>query len=362
MYQLSIQNQTITIQGTTYTPEDISLISRENLSSFEVTLFSFLDEWFTSSPFITVHTSGSTGTPKKLTVKKEQMMQSARMTCSFLNLTKGDNVLLCMPLSYIAGKMIVVRALVAGLNLYPVSPSGHPLADTNTVFQFAAMIPLQVFNSLQIPEEKERLEKIEKLIIGGGVVDTLLEKELKNLPHEIYSTYGMTETLSHIAMRKLNGQDASLLYTPLPSVTLSLSPDETLVIHAPLVNDKQLTTNDVARILPDGRFAILGRKDNIINSGGIKIQAEEIENLLRRIIGTAYAITSRPDAKFGEVVVLLVESQTDHHQLMEDMRKILTPYQLPKLIITVEAIPLTDSGKINRAKVKEIASGQNVQL
>lgn len=356
MYQPSIKNQTITIQGKTYTSEDISLLPREKLSAFEVTLFSFLDDWFAPSPYITVHTSGSTGTPKELTVKKEQMIQSARMTCTFLQLNKGGNVLLCMPLNYIAGKMIVVRALVAGLNLYPVPPSGHPLAETNTVFQFAAMIPLQVFNSLQVPEEKEQLRRIEKIIIGGGVIDPLLENELKDFPGEIYSTYGMTETLSHIAMRKLNGMDASEAYTPLPSVTLGLSPDETLIIHAPLVNDIQLTTNDVARILPDGRFAILGRKDNIINSGGIKVQAEEIENLLHQIVGTAYAVTSRPDPKFGEIVVLLVEPPANHFQLMESMRKILTPYQLPKLILTVDVLPLTESGKINRAKVKEIAA------
>lgn len=344
-------------------------------------LQAFLDEWNGPSPYLEVQTSGSTGTPKRITVRKEQMINSARLTCDYLGLRQGDNALLCMPLRYIAGKMMVVRSLVAGLSLVVREPSGHPLADMTPPLRFAAMIPLQVYNTLQVPEERERLCRTDILIVGGGSIDRELEKEIQTLPGQVYSTYGMTETLSHIALRRLNGPEASAYYIPFPSVSLSLSADGTLVIDAPLVADERLVTNDMAELLPDGRFRILGRKDNIINSGGIKIQAESVEEALRPIIPTNFAVTSVPDPKFGEAIVLLVvtdivkpllrssytrlyghrnrgftEVVTERLRSSEEkIVEILPKYQRPKLIIPVEAIPLTGSGKIDRAACRKLA-------
>lgn len=319
-------------------------------------LYHFLADWFSESPYITVHTSGSTGTPKEFTVRKEQMMQSALLTCSFLRLRKGDNVLLCMPLQYIAGKMVVVRTLVAGLNLILRTPSGHPLADVTVPLRFAAMIPLQVYNTLQVAEEKERLCQTEILIIGGGAINKELENEIRQLPNEIYSTYGMTETLSHIALRKLNGSDASPAYTPFPSVKLSLSPEETLVIQAPLVCYDTLVTNDIAQIHPDGTFTILGRKDNIINTGGIKVQIECVEEILRSIISVTFAITAVPHPGLGEAIVLLVEKTVDPERLSDKIASLLPKYQQPKYIRQVDAIPLTGSGKTDRKACRLLAA------
>ena len=237
------------------------------LSTVNCQLSEFISDWKSASPYLEVQTSGSTGTPKRIMVRKEQMVNSARLTCDYLGLRQGDKALLCMPLRYIAGKMMVVRSLVAGLDLVIREPSGHPMADIDMPLRFAAMIPLQVYNTLQVPEERERLCQIDILIIGGGSIDHELETRIQELPICVYSTYGMTETLSHIALRRLNGPDASPYYTPFPSVKLSLSTDDTLIIDAPLVTDETLVTNDVAELLPDGRFRILGRKDNIINSG-----------------------------------------------------------------------------------------------
>lgn len=330
-------------------PEDAPEILRD--------LYRFLTDWFDESPYITVHTSGSTGTPKAFTVRKEQMMQSAILTCSFLHLRKGDNALLCMPLQYIAGKMVVVRALVAGLKLILRTPSGHPLADVDTPLRFAAMIPLQVYNSLRVPEEKERLCRTEILIIGGGAIDKELEKEIRTLPNIIYSTYGMTETLSHIALRRLNGPEASSTYTPFPSVHLSLSPDKTLVINAPLICDETLITNDIARLHPDGTFSILGRKDNIINTGGIKIQIESIEEILRSIISVTFAITSVPDPKFGEAIVLLMEKDNNKYRPSKmGIFEILPQYQRPRYVLEVDAIPQTGSGKTDRKACRALAA------
>lgn len=353
------KNAPIILDGISYSPEEISkLVPGETaIPAGEMQhLQQFLREWYDASPFLTVQTSGSTGIPKKITVRKEQMIQSALQTCKALHLQPGDKALLCMPLQYIAGKMMVVRALVGGLDLIVRTPSGHPMAEVDMPLRFAAMIPLQVYNTLQVPEEKARLSQTDILIIGGGSVDTSLEAEISRLPVAVYSTYGMTETLSHIALRRLNGPEASLYYTPFSSVSLSLSPDNTLVIDAPLICDQRLVTNDVARINPDGSFVILGRKDNIINSGGIKVQAETVEEALRPLLSTDYVITSVPHPKFGEAIVLLLvpapEAGINTASLVNET---LPKYQRPKYILETTAIPRTGSGKTDRAACRDLA-------
>lgn len=316
-------------------------------------LDAFLSEWNNDSATICVQTSGSTGSPKSLLVEKERMKASARLTCSFLGLKKGDTALLCMPLQYIAGKMVVVRSCVAELELIPVAPCGHPLANIKEAPIFAAMIPMQVYNSLQVPKEKALLKEIKHLIIGGGAIDAQLAKELQNFPHEVWSTYGMTETLSHIALRRLNGIDASEWYTTFDTVNIRLSEDNALIINAPEVCGEELHTNDIAELNSLGQFRIIGRKDNIINSGGVKIQIEQVEALLTPHLNTPFQITSAPHAKFGETIVLLYEKGN-----VEDIRKIcertLPTYWLPKRYINVHTIPLTGNGKPDRAAARRM--------
>ena len=276
--------QTILIESIPYSNWEIEMV-RMNIPadnrSFRQELFSFLSEWFDPADTLPVHTSGSTGKPKELYVEKERMMESACLTCSFLGLQKEDSALLCMPLQYIAGKMVVIRALVAGLDLLPVTPSGHPLKDLTKAPVFAAMIPMQVYNSLQVPEEKAILQQIRHLIIGGGPIDSQLNAALKDFPHAVWSTYGMTETLSHIALRRLNGPEASDWYTPFESIQIRLSKENTLVIYAPEICEKELVTNDIAEINGQNQFRILGRKDNTINTGGVKVQIEQVEAALK---------------------------------------------------------------------------------
>ena len=299
-----------------------------------MTLEDFLSEWNNDSDRVLVHTSGSTGKPKPMMVEKKRMLNSARITCDFLGLKPGDSALLCMSLDYIAGKMVVVRSIERHLHLISVSPSGHPLKDINLKdangkyvngeITFAAMVPMQVYNTLQVPEERERLTHIRHLIIGGGAIDASLEKELRSLPGNIaiWSTYGMTETLSHIALRRINGDEASEWYQPFDSVKISQTDEGCLVIDAPLVCAETLVTNDIVEIEPyiynkvenhEGvgkhnkveklRFRIKGRKDNVICSGGIKIQIEEVEALLKPHLEKPFMIAKKKDEKFGEIPV-----------------------------------------------------------
>lgn len=355
--------QTITVEGKIYTPTDFIDVQGEApaaVTTLPPPLLLFLQEWFSPSPSLRLHTSGSTGTPKEIVVLKSKMMQSARITCDYLGLKQGDKALLCLPLDFIAGKMMVVRALFAGLNLFPEEPDGHPLANTDTHFDFAAMVPLQAYNSLRDESQKQKLSHIKHLIIGGGAIDPALEKELLTLPNAVYSTYGMTETLSHIALRRLNGRNPGRFYTPLPSVELSLTPDNRLIVDAPLVADERCITNDIAELLPDGRFRIIGRSDNTINSGGIKIQIEEVEQLLSAHIEANFAITSIPHPKFGESVVLLVDDSVNPQAIATIVTTILPRHQQPAIIHLTQSIPLTGNGKIDRAATKDLAKKMNL--
>ena len=353
-----------------------------------MTLEEFLSEWNNGSDRVLVHTSGSTGKPKPMMVEKKRMLNSARITCDFLGLKPGDSALLCMSLDYIAGKMVVVRSIERHLHLISVSPSGHPLKDINLKdangkdvngeITFAAMVPMQVYNTLQVPEERERLTHIHHLIIGGGAIDASLEKELRSLPGNIaiWSTYGMTETLSHIALRRINGDEASEWYQPFDSVKISQTDEGCLVIDAPLVCAETLVTNDIVEIEPyiynkvekhnkveKLRFRIKGRKDNVICSGGIKIQIEEVEALLKPHLEKPFMIAKKKDEKFGEIAVLLTEDE-NLKKVEATIRRLLSgksddsnkssesanhKYWIPREYLHVDHLPLTETGKPKRS-------------
>lgn len=346
-----------------------------------MTLEDFFSEWNNDSDWVLVHTSGSTGKPKPMMVEKKRMLNSARITCDFLGLKPGDSALLCMSLDYIAGKMVVVRSIERHLHLISVSPSGHPLKnidlkdvngkDVNGEITFAAMVPMQVYNTLQVPEERERLTHIRHLIIGGGAIDASLEKELQALPGNItiWSTYGMTETLSHIALRRINGAEASEWYQPFDSVKISQTEEGCLVIDAPLVCAETLVTNDIVEIEPyiynkveKTRFRIKGRKDNVICSGGIKIQIEEVEEFLKPHLEKPFMLAKKKDEKFGEIAVLLTEDE-DLKKVEATIRRLLSgksddsnksseskshKYWIPREYLHVDHLPLTETGKPKR--------------
>ncbi len=326
----------------------------------------FLAEWHNTDDRILVHTSGSTGMPKPMWVEKRRMLNSARITCDFLALKPGNTALLCMPLDYIAGKMMVVRSIERGLRLTAVKPSNHPLSEfagSDKSFDFVAMVPSQVYSSLGEPAEREILMRTRHLIIGGGAISSELQERLQTFPHAVWSSYGMTETLSHIALRRINGSKASEWYEPFHSVNVRLNEERCLVIDAPLVHEGELVTNDIAEFDEDGRrFRILGRKDNVICSGGIKIQIEEVEECLRPYMPWPYCVSKCRDEKFGETVVLLV-SQADERteiELLEVCRQVLTKYQMPKRLIKVREIPMTETRKIDRVRACEISSFKTV--
>ena len=303
---------------------------------FEKPVGDFLLDWFNSKDFIEMQTSGTTGAPKKITISKQAMVNSALATGDFFHLKPGDKALHCLPVKYVAGKMMLVRAMIIGLDLEFVAPSSHPLLNNETDFDFIAMVPLQAQNSLG------ELKRVKKLIVGGAAINKVLEKNLLKLTTEVYETYGMTETITHIAARKL-GERA---FTVLPNVTISYDDRKCLVIHAPRISDDVITTNDIVELVNENQFIFLGRLDNIINSGGIKIMPEQVEQKLANKIQQLYFIASKPDNELGEKVILVIEG--DKQEFDENLFEDLDKYEKPKEIVFIPKIKVNASGKIIR--------------
>ena len=303
---------------------------------FEKPVGDFLLDWFDSKSFIEMETSGTTGTPKTISVSKQAMVDSALATGDFFDLQPGNRALQCLPVKYVAGKMMLVRAMILGLDLEFVAPSSHPLDNNEINFDFVAMVPLQAQNSIA------ELKKVKKMIVGGASINKALEKQLLKLPTQVYETYGMTETITHIAARKL-GEKA---FTVLPYVTISYDDRNCLVIHAPRISDEVILTNDIVELVNENQFLFLGRMDNVINSGGIKLIPEQIEEKLASKISQRFFIASKPDNELGQKVVLVIEGE--NQEIDDSLYESLDKYEKPKEIVFVSKFKETGSGKILR--------------
>ncbi len=324
-------------------------------AGFSGDLARFLAQWRSPDAFVPVDTSGSTGSPKRLLADKRRMAQSARRTCAFLGLKPGDRALLAMPLRYIAGKMVVVRALVCGLDLVPVEPCLAPFGPLDAPCGFAAVTPMQAWESLKEPRSRDMLLASRHLLLGGGPVSAELAELLRDAPCQVWSSYGMTETLSHIALRRVNGPCASEWYEPLPGVVLSLSGEGTLCISAPAVCEGTLATNDLCEMDGTGRFRILGRRDNVIDSGGVKVQIEAVEALLGPAMHAPFCIAGVKDPRLGEKIVLLHEEEADPAELEARARQVLPRHWVPRACFKVDALPRTGTGKPARKEAREMA-------
>ncbi|CAM1365650.1 AMP-binding protein [Tenacibaculum xiamenense] len=314
----------------------------------------FLNDWFNEEDFVIVNTSGSTGQPKPIKLRKEHMINSAKATGAFFGLYENTSALLCMSAGYIAGKMMLVRAMVLGWHIDVVAPAANPLSASKKIYDFSAMVPMQLQASLG------ELNKVKKLIVGGGVVNNDLRKEIQNSSTEIFATYGMTETITHIAVKKLNKENRhNSFYNTLPNVSLDIDNRGCLIIRAPKVSEELVTTNDIVKLHSTTSFEWLGRFDNIINSGGVKLNPETIEEKLSDIIEERFFVSGIPDAVLGEKLVLILEGNRTESKLMEIKRKVkelvtLTKYEKPKEVFLIPKFVETETKKIQRKKTLDL--------
>lgn len=340
-----------TLNGNIFTATTLAHYGQElqkKGSAYEKIIGAFLVDWLAPSDVLGVQTSGSTGTPKTIQLKKQHMVQSAIATGTFFNLKPTNTALHCLPTEYIAGKMMLVRAMVLGLEITCVAPSAHPLQDDlSQSYDFAAMVPLQVQHSIA------KVNTIKTLIVGGAPCTQDLKSALQPVSTNIYETYGMTETITHIAVKKINNtsQTHPQNFRTLPNITISQDDRGCLIIQAPKISDTKVVTNDMVNLRSETEFEWLGRYDTIINSGGVKLIPEQIEKQLASLITrNKYFVAGIPDSTLGERLVLFIEGDTNNIQLVAQIENIptLDKFQKPKELIIVPKFEETSNGKLNR--------------
>ena len=303
---------------------------------FEKAVGDFIYEWFDANDYIELQTSGTTGDPKIIRLDKQAMVNSALATGDFFDLRPGNKVLHCLPVRFIAGKMQLVRGFILGLDMDFVAPSSHPLQNNDTKYDFAAMVPLQVMGSIN------KLCNIKKLIIGGQKISKPLEDILLKLPLEAYETYGMTETITHIAAKRVGAESFKVL----PNVIVTRDENNCLCINASRISSETICTKDVVEIVNENEFIFLGRLDNIVNSGGIKLIPETIEAKLANQIKSRFFVIGVEDEVLGEKLGLVIEG--DAYDIDVNNFENLDKYQKPKTIYFYPRFLETGSGKIRR--------------
>lgn len=347
------------LNGVSYGTEELSEVAYSLIKegeAYEKPIGNFLLDWLNQTSMVAVKTSGSTGTPKVIHLQKQQMVHSALATGTYFALQAGDKALLCLPAEYIAGKMMLVRAMVLGLELDYVNSSSFPLAQIEKEYDFSAMVPLQVGNSL------DQMEQLKTLIIGGASISGALRERLRAKKTRIYETYGMTETITHIAVREISTGSGSAKrhFTALPDVQLSQDPRGCLIIHAPMVTTGAVVTNDRVRLISETEFEWLGRHDNVINSAGIKLFPEQIESKLAPFITNAFFVSSLPDEVLGQKLILVIEGTIDTLKLGNTLRSEsdLERFEFPKELYTLPRFIETDTGKIRRKETLQLLNIQ----
>lgn len=321
-------------------------------SEFSEEMHTFLNDWFSNQKTISVQTSGSTGFPKTIALRKEFMVNSALATASYFVLPQKTTALLCLPTTYIAGKMMLIRALTLGWHLDIVEATSKPLDGISKNYDFSAMVPLQLENSL------EKLHFIKKLIVGGGVISNQLQEKLQTTDCKVFATFGMTETITHIAVKKLNHfKKTPNFYEVLPFINIYKDQRDCLVIEAKNLSEKVLFTNDVVQLISKNQFDWLGRFDNVINSGGIKLHPEKLEEKLSKVIENRFFVSGIFDEKLGQKLILIFENKVDEdnqqilkEKILSKIRnlKLLSRFEIPKEIFFIDEFIETNSGKIQR--------------
>tara|TARA_B110000483_G_scaffold34141_1_gene41569 strand:- start:17260 stop:18306 length:1047 start_codon:yes stop_codon:yes gene_type:complete len=340
---------TLILFGKTYSEQD--LIEKSQYSSkrenWENEYWGFIASWLNKDDYILVQTSGSTGKPKSIRLSKEKMLVSAQMTVNFFGLLKGDKALLCLSPRRIGGMMMIVRAFYARLDLHIAAPSANPLMDCPEKFKFAAFVPYQVSTILK--DSADKIKNIHQILIGGGEVSMALEKSIEAHRLNTYSSFGMTETISHFALRKI-GKDKN--YTCLPDISITQSSIGCMIVHAPQLQDEAIHTKDLIELNSPSSFVWLGRSDFAIESGGTKIIPEQIEQKLRSFIKERFFFSSIKHKQLNNQIILIIEGES--HELNEKIFRDLDKYHRPKQVFFVPQFIDAANGKIDRISTKKL--------
>jgi o-succinylbenzoate---CoA ligase len=350
------QFEHITINHIRHTKAEIKLIASVKTEDnavpvWEKSFYEFLHEWFNQETFIIVKTSGSTGTPKEIKIQKNSMAASAQLTAEYLELKVNEHALLCLSCGHIAGKMMAVRAIVTGMNLIVIEPSSFPLNKVlHEKIDFAAFVPMQMTAMLQDELLAEKIKSIRNLLVGGSEISFLLKDKINAFSNNIYETFGMTETVSHVALKLLSQNSAQDYFETLEHITVTKDERDCLIIRAAHLNEDPIVTNDIVELIDENKFRWLGRIDNVVNSGGIKIFPESVEQQLKPHLAHKFFLAGISDEKLGQKLIALVETDTeiDRKHFLDTAALFVNQYEVPKQVFCVSKFHYTTNGKINR--------------
>ncbi|WP_019948632.1 AMP-binding protein [Hymenobacter aerophilus] len=329
------------------------------LNGYEARVLDFVREWLNGVQEFSLTTSGSTGPPQPVHFRRRQLEASARRTGDYFDLGPGERLLVCLNCEYVGGLMMLVRGLERRMHLTIVEPQADPLAlvSPEAMFDFASFVPLQL-RAVLAAGGAPRLSQMRAILVGGAPVDAGLAHEIGELTVPVYLTYGMTETASHIALRRLNGPQAGPVYQVLPGIAVGQDARGCLTVRADVTNDELITTNDLIRLAPDARsFEWLGRADFVINSGGVKVPAEKVERALELALmelglNRRAFVAGRPDARLGQQVTAFIEGEplpeAGQQQLQQLLAQGLGRYEAPRQLVFVPEFQTTASGKLDR--------------
>jgi O-succinylbenzoic acid--CoA ligase len=345
----------IDLHGTRVPLSRLHEVDSHNLTPNVKKAVEFCSGWLSERDLFEITTSGSTGTPRKIQVRRQAMIASARGTVKALGLRPGMTSLVCVDTGFIAGMMMLVRSMATGMNIVVSEPSANPLSDLPpSKIDFTALVPYQMISMFK-SAQRERLSGVGTIILGGASVNTELIRDIQDLSASCYATFGMTETLSHIALQRLNGPSRQENFHTLDGVAISIDKRGCLIINAAYLGDT-IITNDLVEIMNPKEFKWLGRFDNVINSGGIKVIPEQIEQvigscMLDKGISKRFFVTGVSHADLGQEVGLVVEgtlSAEDEHSLLRGLKSALGKYEVPRRIIYKDHFTETKTGKIDR--------------
>ena len=339
----------------------------DNLPVFEKEILSFIIEWKAGKDIFHLKSSGTTGSPKIITLHRDQMILSAESTLNFLGIPTGGKALLCLDPRYIAGKMVIVRSITGNMDLYAIDPKSNPLSgfEPDHLIDLASFVPYQVVEILEDPETSDKFRNIKNVLIGGAAISTRLEKKLGPYENRIFHTFGMTETVSHIALRQLSGLEQSRNFRVMPGISIGSDERGCLTIEGEITGNKKLLTNDLVKIMDEGEFVWKGRIDQVINTGGIKINLNSLEYKIREVLESIsihnnFFIEHIEDEKLGDKIVLILESgyvNINLESIKAAFKKRLSKYEIPRKIYVVQKFSRTDTGKINRKLIIEQIPG-----
>ena len=333
--------------------QEIFNLDKAILDSIDPEINKLLLFWKSDKENLTVLTSGSTGNPKKINISKKQMIASAENTLQYFNINENSTFLNCLPVKYIGGKIMLIRAILSKGKIVLCKPLANPIKELDIIIDFIALTPLQLNNVL---ENRKNFEKIKLAIIGGGLVSENLISKIQNLTTNCFQTYGMTETISHIAVRNLKNCTNKTPYKCLEDIKVRANKKNQLIINSKKLNIKNLVTNDKVKILSNEEFLFLNRTDTIINSGGLKINPEEVENKILKSLGdNNFFVDKIKNDKFGEEIILIALKKIELNLLIESIKLLKDKKIQPKKIYIVDKFIFNDNQKIDKLKSKNYA-------